>query len=150
MSCKPRFICHFGRLSGPSRLVGCIFSHRGTPGLRVGPSEGRGRTRLHVSCSLQVTLAVISAADAMVGKYSLHVNEFKAGIFFLLFNPWCAGNSGVQLCCGVCLPPPLADLTDTARSAHACPRCRVPELMFALRALSDSLTGMTQAQLLHA
>lgn len=105
MSCKPRFICHFGRLSGPSRLVGCIFSHRGTPGLRVGPSEGRGRTRLHVSCSLQVTLAVISAADAMVGKYSLHVNEFKAGIFFLLFNPWCAGNSGVQLCCGVCPPP---------------------------------------------
>lgn len=124
MSCKPRFICHFGRLSGPSHLVGCIFSHRGTPGLRVGPREDHlsvvlillgglpgfraesGKNAcLHVSCSVQVTLAVISAADAMVGMYSLKVNEFNGGIFFLLFNPWCAGNSGVQLCCGVSPPP---------------------------------------------
>ena len=36
----------------------------------------------------------------------MKVNESKGGIFFLLFNPWCAGNSGVQLCCGVCVPPP--------------------------------------------
>ncbi|XP_049997636.1 protein-glutamine gamma-glutamyltransferase 4 isoform X1 [Alexandromys fortis] len=41
----------------------------------------------------EVTLAVISAADAMVGKYYLKVNESKCGIFFLLFNPWCADDS---------------------------------------------------------
>nr|XP_021516858.1 protein-glutamine gamma-glutamyltransferase 4 [Meriones unguiculatus] len=41
---------------------------------------------------VEVALAVISAADAIVGKYKLAVNEYKAGIFYLLFNPWCSGN----------------------------------------------------------
>ncbi|XP_060240980.1 protein-glutamine gamma-glutamyltransferase 4 [Meriones unguiculatus] len=42
---------------------------------------------------VEVALAVISAADAIVGKYKLAVNEYKAGIFYLLFNPWCSDDS---------------------------------------------------------
>lgn len=42
--------------------------------------------------------------------------------------------------------PPLADLTGHNPECL----CLHPELLFALRALSDSLTGMIQAQLLLA
>lgn len=104
--------------------------------------------RLHVSCSMQVTLAVISAADAMVGKYYLKVNESKGGIFFLLFNPWCAGNPAVRLCCGVCAPPP-PHVTQPGVPTLA-PGDEPPSCCLLSGALSDSLTGMIQAQLLLA
>ncbi|GAB1294859.1 Protein-glutamine gamma-glutamyltransferase 4 [Apodemus speciosus] len=42
---------------------------------------------------VEVVLNVISAADAIVGRYKLSVNEFKAGVFYLLFNPWCSDDS---------------------------------------------------------
>ncbi|CAH6777598.1 Tgm4 [Phodopus roborovskii] len=41
----------------------------------------------------EVSLTVISAADAVVGQYRVHVNEYDAGTFFLLFNPWCADDT---------------------------------------------------------
>nr|XP_006990868.2 protein-glutamine gamma-glutamyltransferase 4 isoform X2 [Peromyscus maniculatus bairdii]XP_015864529.1 protein-glutamine gamma-glutamyltransferase 4 isoform X2 [Peromyscus maniculatus bairdii] len=41
----------------------------------------------------EVKLTVISAADAMVGRYKLRVNDYKVGEFFLLFNPWCADDN---------------------------------------------------------
>nr|XP_034340032.1 protein-glutamine gamma-glutamyltransferase 4 [Arvicanthis niloticus] len=42
---------------------------------------------------VEVVLNVISAPDAAVGRYKLSVNEHKAGVFFLLFNPWCSDDS---------------------------------------------------------
>nr|BAC29013.1 unnamed protein product [Mus musculus] len=42
---------------------------------------------------VEVILNVISAADAVVGRYKMRVNEYKAGVFYLLFNPWCSGDS---------------------------------------------------------
>ncbi|ERE74724.1 kinesin-like protein KIF15 [Cricetulus griseus] len=41
----------------------------------------------------EITLSVISAADAVVGQYSLYINSHDAGSFFLLFNPWCADDT---------------------------------------------------------
>lgn len=81
----------------------------------------------------QVVLNVISAADAIVGKYELSVNEFKAGEFYLIFNPWCSGNSGprsaaecVPFMCGPCVTP--EDVPTLAPSLQ----CRVPEPLSAL------------------
>ncbi|XP_040595634.1 protein-glutamine gamma-glutamyltransferase 4 isoform X3 [Mesocricetus auratus] len=41
----------------------------------------------------KVTLSIISAADAVVGQYSLHMNSYNAGVFLLIFNPWCADDT---------------------------------------------------------
>nr|AAA42287.1 dorsal protein 1 [Rattus norvegicus] len=42
---------------------------------------------------VEVVLNVISAANAVVGRYTMNVNEFDAGVFFLLLNPWCSDDS---------------------------------------------------------
>lgn len=73
-------------------------------------SQGKGV--YHVLCLMQVVLNVISAADAVVGRYTMNVNKFDAGVFFLLFNPWCSGNSEcssalerVPFTCRSCVTP---------------------------------------------
>ncbi|KAL1782548.1 protein-glutamine gamma-glutamyltransferase 4 [Sigmodon hispidus] len=57
------------------------------------PSSKGWQVKIIKQFGIQVTLTVISAADAVVGKYELNVNECKAGTVFLLFNPWCTGDS---------------------------------------------------------
>ncbi|XP_050996072.1 LOW QUALITY PROTEIN: protein-glutamine gamma-glutamyltransferase 4 [Acomys russatus] len=48
------------------------------------------QVKITKQAGVEVTLTVISSASAGVGKYKLTVNDYKAGLFFLLFNPWCA------------------------------------------------------------
>lgn len=94
---------------------------------------------------MQVVLNVISAPDAAVGRYKLTVNNYKAGVFFLLFNPWCSGNLGfssaverIPFTCGSCAA--LRDVPMLAPSLQ----CRVPEPFFALEILSNQLKDMTR------
>ncbi|XP_076773598.1 protein-glutamine gamma-glutamyltransferase 4 [Arvicanthis niloticus] len=94
---------------------------------------------------VEVVLNVISAPDAAVGRYKLSVNEHKAGVFFLLFNPWCSGNSEFSSAVE-CVPftrrscVTLRDVPVLAPSLQ----CRVPEPFFALTILSNQLKDMTR------
>lgn len=145
MSCRPKFIFHFGGLARPRCLVGCIRSHWDSPGCWADPreddllglmillrsfkgcrAESGKREPYHFLCFMQVVLNVISAPDAIVGRYKLHVNEYKAGVFFLLFNPWCSGNSEFSSVVE-CVPLHVQVLCDFARPTHACSQFAVAE-----------------------
>lgn len=95
-----------------------------------------GKGVYHVLCLMQVVLNVISAADAVVGRYTMNVNEFDAGVFFLLFNPWCSGNSEcssalerVLFTCRSCVTP--RDV-----SIYACLRFAVQRVLEPFSSLS--------------
>lgn len=94
---------------------------------------------------MQVILNVISAADAVVGRYKMRVNEYKAGVFYLLFNPWCSGNSEFSSAVG-CVPfmcRPCVTPQDVPMLAPGL-QCRVPEPFFVPLILSNQLKDMTR------
>lgn len=86
-----------------------------------------------------MVLNVISAPDAAVGRYKLRVKDHKAGVFFLLFNPWCSGNpSAVD-----CVPFTSRSCVTLRDAPMLAPtlQCRVPE---PFTILSNQLRDMTR------